>query len=376
MKQTLVVGLAAAALLATAQNASAQGCVLIRESAPLFGSASSTYLRPGEWELDVSFRDSTADKHYSLDIEQTNRATAGTYVINKQKQMLFSVSQAVTTRFSYAVNVPIVVASWSIPSPTSAPIGPRATQHGDGLGDVSVLGRYWVFDPAAHSSRNLAVGLGFKAPTGASDQTDTFVNITGLNSSVKSVDQSVQPGDGGWGLQLELQGFSTVGRAFVFGSADYLANPRNVNDTASILVGLGVPSTTAPLRNVNSVPDQYVTRLGAGIPVWRGFSVSETWRTEGVPRYDIIGRADGFRRPGTEMFMETAVTYSRGKSTFAFNVPRAFYRYRAPDPYTGANGDATFPDWMAIGSYSYRFGSAKHNATPAMPVTPGTRQEG
>jgi hypothetical protein len=249
-------------------------------------------------------------------------------------------------------------------------------QHGDGLGDISVMGRYWLFDPAAHSSRNLAIGLGLKTPTGASGQTDTFVNIAGLNPSSKAVDQSVQPGDGGWGTQVEVQGFTTAGRAFVFGSLDYLINPQDTNDTPSILVGLGVPSVATPLRNVNSVPDQYVTRVGVGVPIGKGFSISEAWRTEGVPRYDLIGRSDGFRRPGTEMFMETAITYSRGKSTFAFNLPRAFYRYRAPDPYTGANGDATFPDWVALASYSYRFGKAPHNTVPAMPVTPGARQDG
>ena len=374
MTKVLFTAAGSLALLAASQNAHAQGCVLIRQSAPLFGAATSTYLRPGEWELDISFRDSTAQRHYSLDVEQVQRETLGTYVINTQKQTLFSLNHALTTRFSYAVNVPIVVASWSIPSPTTQPLGPRATQHGDGLGDISVMGRFWLFDPSAHSSRNLAVGVGLKVPTGASDQTDNFVNITGLNASNKAVDQSVQPGDGGWGTQLELQGFTTVGRAFVFGSLDYLVNPRNTNDTASILVGLGVPSATSPLRNVNSVPDQYVTRVGVGVPIGKGFAVSETWRTEGVPRYDLIGRADGFRRPGTEMFMETAVTYTHGKSTFAFNLPRAFYRYRAPDPYTGANGDATFPDYVALASYSYRFGSPKHQATPAMPA-PGSRQD-
>jgi hypothetical protein len=365
MKTTLrYLGLTVLCLAAGARPLWAQGCVLIRESAPLFGAASSTYLQPGRWEFDVSFRDSTADRHYSLGVYQEQRTALGTYVINKQQQTLFSVSHAVTPRLSLSVNVPVVSASWSIPSPTTPTPGPRATQHGQGVGDVSALGRMWLFDPGTHATRNLSVGVGIKAPTGASDQTDTFVNLTGTGASAKAVDQSVQPGDGGWGAQFEVQGFIAIGRTFAFGSANYLANPRNVNDTPSILVGLGLPSTTAPLRNVNSVPDQYVTRVGLGVPVWKGVGVSVSWRTEGVPRYDLIGRADGFRRPGTEMFIETAITYSRGNSTIAFNLPRAFYRYRAPDPYTGAKGDATFPDWMAIASYSYRFGTAKHVAMP------------
>jgi hypothetical protein len=63
-------------MLAVSRNAHAQGCVLIRSSAPLFGAATSTYVRPGEWELDVSVRDSTADRHYSLDVFQAQRRRA------------------------------------------------------------------------------------------------------------------------------------------------------------------------------------------------------------------------------------------------------------------------------------------------------------
>ena len=69
-------------------------------------------------------------------------------------------------------------------------------------------------------------------------------------------------------------------------------------------------------------------------------------RVEGVPRYDLIGRSDGFRRPGREVFVEPGISYCRGRSSVQFNLPRAIYRLRAPDPYTGAAGDATFPDWV------------------------------
>ena len=69
---------------------------------------------------------------------------------------------------------------------------------------------------------------------------------------------------------------------------------------------------------------------------------SIAWRAEGLRRYDLIGRSDGFRRPGVEMFVEPGVTYSSGRNSISVNVPIAFYRNRKPDPYTGARGDATF----------------------------------
>ena len=137
MTQKLFVaaGTAAAfAILTTPRPASAQGCVLIRQAAPVIGSISSTYIRPGEWQLDVSFRDSTAARHYSLDVEQVQRQQLGTTVINTQKQTLFSVAHAVNDRVSFAVAVPVVVATWGIPRPLTPP-GPRATEHGQGLGE-------------------------------------------------------------------------------------------------------------------------------------------------------------------------------------------------------------------------------------------------
>jgi hypothetical protein len=365
-----LVGLLA---LASGQRAWAQGCILIREAAPVIGSISNTYLHPGEWELNVSFRDSTADEHYSLGVYQEQRKRLGTYVINTQRQTLFNLTHAVTTRFSVSASVPVIFASWSVPSPMTPTPGPRATQHGRGLGDVSAMGRYWVLDTVRHSSRNLSVGVGFKAPTGASAATDTFVDLTGGNLATKAVDQSVQPGDGGWGAQLEVQGFTRAGRAFIFGTANYLINPRNINNTPSILVGIGRPSETNPLRNVNSVPDQYVARVGVGVPVWKKLGASLSYRVEGVPRYDLIGRSDGFRRPGKEMYIEPGISFTTGRSTLQFNLPKGFYRYRAPDPYTGAKGDATFPDVVALGTYSYRFGTVKHVAMPNEPMVPPAR---
>jgi hypothetical protein len=368
MKRAIFSLVAAAAVLFAGQPAYAQGCVLIREAAPVIGSLASTYLRPGEWQLDVAFRDSTADKHYSLDVEQVQRQQLGTNVINTQKQTLFYLSHAVTDRVSFSVAVPVVVATWGIPRPLTPP-GARATEHGQGLGDISAVGRYWVFDPAKHSDRNLSVGLGFKAPSGNQNQYDVYNDNNGLNPTSKPIDQSIEPGDGGWGAQLEVQGFSRVGRTFVFGSINYLANPKDVNDAPSGRAAAGFQ------RDFNSVPDQYVMRVGVGAPVWRNLGASVAFRVEGVPRYDAIGRSDGFRRPGQERYVEPALTYTVGRSTLQFNLPIGVYRYRGPDPYTGANGDATFPDYVALASYSYRFGSVKHQATPTMPA-PGSRQDG
>src|SRR5438477_7014735 len=125
MRQPLLAVACAAVVLAASRDGYAQGCVLIRQAAPVIGSASSTYLHPGEWQLDVSYRDSTATRHFSLDVEQTQREILGTYVLNTQKQTVFNLSHAVSDRMSFSVAVPIVVATWGIPRPTTPVPGAR-----------------------------------------------------------------------------------------------------------------------------------------------------------------------------------------------------------------------------------------------------------
>ena len=59
----------------------------------------------------------------------------------------------------------------------------------------------------------------------------------------------------------------------------------------------------------------YVARVGVGVPVWKNIGVSVAYRVEGVPRYDLLGRSDGFRRPGREMYLEPGITFTAGRST-------------------------------------------------------------
>jgi hypothetical protein len=37
------------------------------------------------------------------------------------------------------------------------------------------------------------------------------------------------------------------------------------------------------------------------------------------------------------------------------NVPIGFYRNREPNPYSGREGDATFPDYILLTGLSFRF---------------------
>ena len=89
----------------------------------------------------------------------------------------------------------------------------------------------------------------------------------------------------------------------------------------------------------------------------------------------MFGRSDGFRRPGYELYLEPGFSYAYKGQSFSFNVPVGLYRNRLPDPYTGAKGDATFPDYVFLGSYSVRFGKGVSplkgpQQKPAVPSPP------
>lgn len=365
--------------------------MLIRNNAPVFGANASPYATAGDWQLNLSSRNLVSNDHYNGTAEQHERQQRQNYITNRQNLFDVGLTRVLTPRVSVSVGVPFVYSAWAFRSPASPLPGPRIEepQWGRGIGDISATGRAWIFKPDTHPDWNVSAGGGLKFPTGNENYQDEFLIVRGavqgiLGNTVPNfverresqyVDQSVQPGDGGWGLIMETQAFWRVKRAFVFASGSYLANPQDTNGTPSIGAILGVapaPGTPNALARTgeNSIPDQYLARFGASVSLWQGFSASLAWRTEGLRRYDLFGESHGFRRPGTSRFIEPGVSYSRGHHTVSFNVPLAYYYKRHVNPITGSPGDATFPRHIFLTSYSIRLGGRAAAATP--PLTPAT----
>lgn len=354
--RVLAAALLAASALASAPSLHAQGCILIRQYGPEFDPFHRPYTDKGRFGVNLGYRQSSGDEHYSGTTYQAQRKELGTYVINDQHLLDLGVTYGVSDRLGLSLALPYVSSSWSVPSPTTPVPGPRAVQHGKGIGDLTASGRYWLLDPR-QGARNVGVSLGVKAPTGDAKDTDVFVNINGRDATRKAVDYSVQPGDSGWGVVGGLQAFQRVGPVTLFANGTYLANPKDENDTPSILVGLGLgASPSSADRLFNTVPDQYLARVGvtAGLPV-RGLSASVAGRLEGQPRYDLFGGSHGFRRPGKSGYVEPGIAYSRGALSVNLNVPITVYRNREPNPYTNAPGDATFPKYVVLVGFGYRF---------------------
>ena len=376
-KKTLLLTALAATLVAAASSpAFAQGCILLRQTSPMFGTTDSLGNEPGTWNITFTGRNSTADHHYNGTVYQAQRQTEQTYVVNRQNSMTATIAYQLTPRISLNAGIPFVEASWGIPSPRSGGPAARANENARGLGDITSLARFALVNPASGRSWNLLIGGGVKFPTGNNDATDVFPDNQGLNNLERHVDISVLPGDGGWGAILDLQGYKQMGRFTNFGSGTWLANPRDTGaPTRNTLV-------TATATNFNTVSDQFVFRTGTAVALTEHISASIAWRMEGVPRFDVIGDSHGFRRPGVEMYWEPGVTFTSGRHSVSFNFPVGYYYNRFSNPYTRQAGDSTFPEYVNIATYSMRFGGAKSHtlrvptATDQPPAgrLPGQRQ--
>nr|CAA9250842.1 hypothetical protein AVDCRST_MAG63-1914 [uncultured Armatimonadetes bacterium] len=320
----------------------------------------ASYLEPGQWQWGMNFRSLDSRRHFKGKEQQVEREELNTYVINRQNIWDLSASYAVTRRLNLTASVPFINGSWELPIPVRPTPGPREGQHSHGMGDITLGGRWWVRDPLHAKGSNVALGVGLKMPTGKADYKNVFPDINGNNRTEKPVDVSIQPGDGGWGLSLSADGFRTAGKTTWFASAVYLVNPRDTNGVPSIRSALGLPpDPVTPSTQVNSVPDQYLYRVGASYRVSGQVSAALSFRAEGVPSTDLIGRSNGFRRPGYALSIEPGLTYARGDSTWTLNVPVTISRNRRPTEADGVTrpGDATFADYVVLLGYSQRVGA-------------------
>lgn len=231
---------------------------------------------------------------------------------------------------------------------------PRYATQAGGIGDLSVMARGWLFDPSKDARQNISLGLGMKIPTGKNHVTDSFPD-----STVRTVDPSIQSGDGGWGIIFEATVFKMLGdHCTLFSTGDYLSNPKGTNGVRTF--------RPRPSEAIMSVADQYLGRLGIAVPVWSKRKLSGTLaaRIEGVPVRDLFGPSTGFRRPGYAVSIEPGLVFSYGFNTVSVSVPFDIQRNRqksVPDeidhPITPrpGNGDAAFADYLLLIGYSRTF---------------------
>jgi hypothetical protein len=293
-----------------------------------------TYLDEGEWQAQLAYRWLRSDRHFIRRQEQPRRQADGSEVINDVHTFDLTATYAVTKRASLSLTLPFVHATRS--SLYEHDRTNRHTMKAGGLGDMRLVGNVWLLNPIRFTNGNIGFGVGVKAPTG--DDKDTDIKYRPSGPIVDYVDNSIQPGDGGWGALVEFQAFQKVWKnTFAYANGTYLINPETQNSIG------------------NSIWDAYVARAGLQYAIWpsKGLALSLGGRIEGVPPEDFLGHTAGRRRPGYAISIEPGATWTYKRTSFNVTAPVAIERNR--QDYLGRSGDAAFADFVILSSITYRF---------------------
>lgn len=335
-----VLGVASLLMLLSAPSSVfGQGCVIARGGGGAMILDGSGFLEAKQWQLNIAHRWFESDRHFIGDDEQPQRQAQGTQVINNSHFLDVTATYAWSKRFNVYLTLPFSKHDRSSKYEHSGNANPRYHTQASGLGDIRVGANYWVFNPDTTHRGNLSVGFSLKAATGEYTAKDTFIRPIGPQT--RYVDSSIQPGDGGWGFSVDLQGFvHVVGNISAYGNASYLFNPKE----------------RVAVTNF-SVPDSYLARGGfdLALPSVPGLSLSLGARIEGVPGNDAIGGSRGSRRPGFSVAVEPGVTYAKGRFVGTLTVPIAVHHRRSTTYGSNRPGDAAFADFTINSSIGVRF---------------------
>ncbi|MDB6036860.1 MAG: hypothetical protein JWM99_701 [Verrucomicrobiales bacterium] len=350
---TLVIG--------QTQSTFAQGCVASRGAGttPIHGmDFNDEGALPPEsgFQASVGYRWLNSDRHFVHDVEQTQRETAGDQVINRSNFIDLGLTYAFTPRYSATVTVPFAIHDRSQvikSNDVSRTILDRFHTQSAGLGDIRMEGNMWILDPKKYVKGNALIGLGVSAPTGDRDAQDTFGSFDAASKKIiatrKAVDQSIQLGNGGWGITLDLYAYrEIIPRLNYYVNGSYTITPEE-------------SYTPTGAGRDYSIGDSYMGRTGLEYLVWPKHSLTFSLggRIEGVPVHDLIGGAAGFRRPGYAVSIEPGIGIAYKTWYFSINTPVALYRNREqsiPDKASGnPGGDAAFADYVVLASLAKRF---------------------
>lgn len=347
-----------------------QGCVAIKGN-----GASCMMVHPEEsnkagWQFSTSGRYFKSFRHFSGTEENKQRLIDHSEVINHTTVIDLALTRVLNDRWSFMIDVPIINNGRSSLYEHGLVNGAyikkeRHSTHSFGIGDVRVAAYRWMLDPAKSKKGNIQLGVGIKLATGDYDYKDYWYNV-GPNGTkeLRTVDQSIQLGDGGTGFTVELNTFYNFKSNFgVYGNFYYLANPREQNGTRTYRETL-----TPALANeaIMSVPDQYMVRAGFNYSFnhIKGLSLAAGARLEGIPVNDLIGGSGDFRRPGYIWSLEPSVNYAIKNVNLFASVPVALYRNRTQSVTDKENsikrgvfvrGDAAFADYAINAGISFKF---------------------
>lgn len=370
MKNILSLLIISIFIINISNKALAQGCVAIKGNGASCMMPHPEKTNQAGWMFTSGFRYFKSFRHFSGTEENKDRLIQGTEVINHSATLDISLTRILNDRWSIMLDAPIISNARSSLYEHGLVNGvyikkERHSTHSFGLGDMRLAVYRWMLDPLKSTKGNIQLGLGIKLPTGDDDFKDYWYNV-GPNGTkeLRTVDQSIQLGDGGTGFTLEANTFYNFKSNFgVYGNFYYLSNPREQNGVRTYRETL-----SASLANeaICSVPDQYMARAGFNYSFnyVKGLSIAAGARLEGIPVYDIIGGSGDFRRPGYVWSVEPTLNYAFKKCNLFASVPVAFVRNRTQSVTDKENsktsnkfvrGDAAFADYTINVGFSTRF---------------------
>ncbi len=354
----------------------AQGCVAIRHFSSCVGSSlENNLLGTGDVQIGTNYRYFRSFRHFRGTEEEPDRVSNDTEVVNNAHAWDFFLTYGINERLYTSITIPTVINTRS--SLYEHGREERNITYSRGLADIRVGLGYWLFDLEKSPNGNIALGLGVKLPTGNYNASDIFYNVgPDGGPQTRPVDQSIQPGDGGFGITFDFQVYQKISTdLFGYASGFYLVNPRETNGTRTFR------ETLSPiLQNeaIMAVPDQFALRGGLSYSFSPVVSSSLGVRYEGVPVKDLVGGNEGFRRPGNVLSVDPGISYMKSNFTLTLNVPIAVHRNRPQsvtdkqtEMLTGEprNGDAAFADYAINLGVSYRFANNKIKLSPELQDT-------
>ena len=383
MKKTLQLVAFIVLVMGINQRVFSQGCVAVRQMGGMNGLSNSSYnLEKGEIQVGANYRYFHSFRHFVGTEEQPQRQDLGNAVNIYSHAIDLNLAYGLSDRLSAYVTLPYVnnerSQTLTLTKDAASKALTRYSVYAKGIADVRFGLNYWLIDPKKATKGNLSIGAGVKLATGSYTATDDALQTDGTKKNVV-MDQAIQPGDGGIGFSIELQGFKAIYKnLYGFASGYYMFSPQESNGTFKSAAKKGLEG-----YEIYASPDQYFGRAGLMMPVGKkqNLTFSLAGRLEGIPAYDAFGGQVAYRRPGYVIAIEPGVTYRSGQHTFTLFVPNNIVRNRIqsaadiasqnlrnsvitdPAKYVHVQGDAAFADYSINLGYSYRIGKKMKTPT-------------
>jgi hypothetical protein len=319
------------------------------------GGLLGPYLQKGEWQIQGSFNRYTSSEPFTGSEIQQATIDAGMNPKTGGTSLNFQGAYAFNPKFNLTAEVPVILSSyWNYPLG-----GIRREMKTRGLGDIVLGGRVWLLNTKKSTKQNLALQVALRLPTGNSNYQVSFPNGAGLDIRSRAAKSDVQPGSGGVGLRLAVQGFRRFSHFAVFGNALYLFSLKEQNDTNSIMSTLNPGGPSAVPENVryNAVPDSYLYHAGISAPVpgLKGLSASFGGQMAGVPAYNILTGNEGYRQPGYIVTVNPGLSLSTKYATYSFGLPVRAYGHIGKD-FRGVQQTANLNKWSMNFGITFKLG--------------------